>query len=367
MRALSRGDSLGLLTAVPYLRVGSSPFSRMVASGNPRKGCLETCYEDGMSFDRLLDASIFFSFDRTGYLRHARAFSTEDEATDLSGRVVVVTGANSGIGLATAEALGRKGAHVILACRSETRGREALERLRREDPKVHARLEILDVSSLASIRAFADRLQETKIDVLVHNAGVLPDQRTMTADGFELTWATHVLGPFALTRQLLPRLRASDSARIITVTSGGMYLRRLDLGDLEWTRRAYDGVLAYADTKRAQVVLNALWAEQFAERGLFFAAMHPGWADTPAVRSSLPRFHKLMHGRLRSAAEGADTVIWLASTRMFPGASGSLWFDRRPVRSHLLPWTVERESTRRALWALLEHQTSSAPSAGRSR
>jgi NAD(P)-dependent dehydrogenase (short-subunit alcohol dehydrogenase family) len=192
------------------------------------------------------------------------------------------------------------------------------------------------------------------VDVLVHNAGVLPDHRVETRDSLELTLATHVVGPFLLTRLLRPRLLESKDGRVIWVSSGGMYTRRLSLEDPNWKQRDYDGVRAYAETKRAQVVLAELWAEDLAGSPVVVNSMHPGWADTPAVQSSLPRFHRLTRNILRTPAEGADTVVWLAASPAEGALSGRFFFDREPRRTHLLPFTRESEADRRALWALCE-------------
>ena len=120
------------------------------------------------------------------------------------------------------------------------------------------------MSDLGAVREAAARLSSGPVDVLVHNAGVLPDERVETADGLELTFATHVVGPFLLTRLLRGSSRSRPTGRVIWVSSGGMYTRRLNLEDPNWTRRDYDGVIAYAETKRAQVVLAELWAEELA-------------------------------------------------------------------------------------------------------
>jgi NAD(P)-dependent dehydrogenase (short-subunit alcohol dehydrogenase family) len=176
-----------------------------------------------------------------------------------------------------------------------------------------------------------------------------------------LTLATHVLGPWLLTNQLLPKLQVATDARIIFVSSGGMYARRLSLDDVQWQRRPYDGVTAYAQTKRMQVVLARLLSEDPRFDGMTVSAMHPGWADTPAVRTSLPRFWRAMRGRLRTPAQGADTVIWLASSTSARGPSGQFWFDRVPRSAHLLPWTRESSADRAALRAFCEQKTRAAP------
>jgi NAD(P)-dependent dehydrogenase (short-subunit alcohol dehydrogenase family) len=318
----------------------------------PRAGC-----------NALLDASILFSFDRSGYRRHARMFAPGDLDVDLTGRVCLVTGANSGIGFETSRALAERGATVWMLCRDQKRGDDALARIRRDTRSKRVHLALLDVSDPGAVRRFARDFASPRVDVLVHNAGVLPPAREAAEDGHEMTLATHVLGPWRLTRALLPRLRASADARVVFVSSGGMYTQRLSLDDCEWRRRPYDGVAAYAQTKRMQVVLAELLAAELATSGITVSAMHPGWADTPAVRSSLPRFWSLMRHRLRTPAEGADTVIWLAASPAARARSGLFWFDRRPRSTHLLPWTRESDSDRAALRELCARAAGAARAA----
>jgi NAD(P)-dependent dehydrogenase (short-subunit alcohol dehydrogenase family) len=264
-----------------------------------------------------------------------------------------VTGANSGIGYETALALADLGAEVVLLCRSRERGEQAAERVRQQTGNPRVSVEVVDLSDLASVRAAAARLSAAPVDVLVHNAGALPDERIETPDGLELTLATHVVGPFLLTRLLRASLEKSPEARVVWVSSGGMYTRRLQLEDPNWTRRDYDGVIAYAETKRAQVVLSELWAEELRGSPIAVNAMHPGWADTPAVKSSLPRFHRITRNILRTPAEGADTVVWLAACPSLR-STGRFFFDREERRTHLLPFTRETVRDRRALWRLCE-------------
>ncbi len=307
--------------------------------------------------DRLLDASVFFSFDRGGYVRHAAAFGPNDLAADLAGRVCLVTGANSGIGFETSASLAERGATVWMLCRDRSRGEAALREVRNRTGSRRVHLGLLDVADPDSVRNFASAFTAPRVDVLVHNAGVLPAERILSGDGHELTLATHVLGPWRLTKALLPKLRTSAEPRVIFVSSGGMYTQRLSLADVEWQGRTYDGVRAYAQTKRMQVVLARLLAEDLP--GGTVSAMHPGWADTPAVRSSLPRFWSAMRDRLRTPAEGADTVVWLAASDAARGRSGRFWFDRAPRSPHLLPWTLESSADRAALRAFCERHTES--------
>ncbi len=309
----------------------------------------------GRGLSALVDPTVVLSFDRTGFRIHALAFRPGDLDVDLSGRRCLVTGANSGIGFESALGLAELGADVVLLCRSRERGEEAAEKIRTRTANRRIEVEALDVANLAAVREVGARLAEGAVDVLVHNAGVLPAERVVTDDGLEQTWATHVVGPHLLTRMLQPALERSDDARVIWVSSGGMYTRRLRLDDVDWARRrAYDGVTAYAETKRAQVVLAELWAEHLRRSGVAVNAMHPGWADTLSVRSSIPGFYRVTRAILRTPAEGADTVVWLAAAERARGVSGRFFFDRRPRGTHWLPGTRESEADRSALWERAE-------------
>jgi NAD(P)-dependent dehydrogenase (short-subunit alcohol dehydrogenase family) len=311
----------------------------------------------GTILGRIVDPLIVPSFDRTGYRIHSLAYDPRDLDVDLAGRRCVVTGANSGIGFETARALARLGAEVVLVCRSRERGERAAEAIR-SAARGRVRLERADLSDLRSVAALAETLGDAPIDALIHNAGVLPDERIETADGLELTFATHVAGPHQLTRLLRSRLEASTDARVIFVSSGGMYTRRLRVDDVDWHERDYDGVVAYAQTKRMQVALARRWAEELAATSVRVFSMHPGWADTPAVRSSLPRFHHLTKAILRTPAEGADTVVWLAACPRSRVRSGGFYFDRAERSPHYLPFTAETADDREQLWKLCERLAS---------
>ncbi len=304
------------------------------------------------AFSGALDASVYFSFDASGYRRHARQFRDEDLQVDLSAKVCLVTGANSGIGEAAAAGLLERGATVYLLCRNEERGKAAQARLRSD----RARLALIDLANPASVRAFVAEFEAEKVDVLVNNAGVLLDSRQVTEDGHERTWATNVLGPFLLTKLLLPKLQ--DGGRVINVSSGGMYTQRMSLKDLDWSSRPFDGVVAYAQTKRAEVILTERWAEELAPRRIWVNAMHPGWVDTPGVETSLPKFYRWTKDRLRSPKMGADTIVWLACAPRLDEVSGRFWFDRAEAPTHKMAKTQASQATRDNLWALCEAQCS---------
>jgi dehydrogenase/reductase SDR family protein 12 len=304
---------------------------------------------------RMLDSSIVFSFDASGFKRHAQDFEDPEIDVNLIGKICLVTGANSGLGHATSIDLARRGAQVVMLCRNPERGEKALREIREQSGSARVELRILDLSSLADIRRFAEEWDDTPIDALVHNAGVLPSERQITEDGLELCLATNLVGPFLLTALLWPALASAPSPRIVHVSSGGMYARRLDLQALEGTRGKYDGVLAYAHTKRAQVIVSEQLAARLKPQGIAVHCMHPGWADTPGVQSSIPGFWKATRGILRTPAQGADTITWLAAVDLDLTQSGLFWFDRAPRSTHLLPRTKENPEQRVLLWQTLLH------------
>lgn len=305
----------------------------------------------GRILGAVLDPTIVLSFDHTGFLVHQTQFRAEDLEVNMRGKTCLVTGANSGLGLATARALAQHGAKVWLLCRDEERGRAAVDEIRRESDDGQARLEVLDVSNLSAIRRFAETFDEPAVDVLINNAGILTEQRSETAEGIELTLATNLVGPFLLTYLLLPRLRRSPAARVINVSSGGMYTQKLVVDELSSADEPFDGVVSYARTKRAVVVLTELWAEKLSGN-VTFNAMHPGWADTAAVRRSLPLFYKVLKPLLRTPEEGADTIVWLALCPRIADQTGMFWFDREARRTHFAPWTRESPEERERLWEL---------------
>ena len=159
---------------------------------------------------------------------------------------------------------------------------------------------------------------EERLDALVNNAGALLPERRVSVDGYEMTFATMVLGPFVLTNGLVPLLERTAGhagvARVVNVASGGMYLQGLHLDDLQMEREPYRGSIAYARAKRALVTLTREWSRRLRGRAITVNAMHPGWADTPGVVASLPTFHRLIGPRLRTPEEGADTIVWLVAS-----------------------------------------------------
>lgn len=304
--------------------------------------------------DAVLEASIVGSFTRIGYHARRRLYHwPELETYDLTGCTAVVTGATSGLGYETARTLARLGATVCIVGRDAERTESARGRLEQETGRT-VESGLADLSLLADARAFAESYAQghDRLDVLVHNAGSLLRQRTLTDEGNETTIATHVLSPFLMTSLLLPRLAATPTTgRVILVASGGMYSERLDVAGLAMPD-GYDGVKVYARAKRAQVTLAREWARRLLGRPVSVNAMHPGWADTPGIRDALPGFSRLIGPLLRTAPEGIDTSVWLGAAPEAAAISGRFLLDRRPRAIHKVPWTrrPDEELEAERLW-----------------
>ncbi len=251
---------------------------------------------------------------------------------DLAGRVCVVTGASAGIGKQVARGLAQLGARVVLACRDAERGAQAARDIMATQPGAQLEILTVDVASARSVRDFGQalRARHERLDVLVNNAGIWSPQRRVGPDGNELVWATNVLGYVRVWRELEAPLR-SARGRLINVAS--RLARNLDVDDVQFERRRYDGVQAYAQSKQA----NRLWtwalARRLAGSGVIAHAMHPGGVSTEifgkgggplgwAAGLAMRLFGK-------SAEQGADTAIWLAADAAPGQSSGRFWDERR--------------------------------------
>jgi NAD(P)-dependent dehydrogenase (short-subunit alcohol dehydrogenase family)/carbon monoxide dehydrogenase subunit G len=288
-------------------------------------------------------------FTRMGYERRKRNWQPLPAALD--GRWAVVTGATSGLGRVTAEKLAGLGATVVLVGRHAKRLKTAQSAIIRATGNESVRTEQADLSLMAEVRRLANRLLagSPEIHILVNNAAVLKTERSRTKEGLETSFATDLLSPWLLTRLLIPRLKASAPARIVNVLSGGMYLSGIDVDDLEFERARYDGNRAYAQAKRGLMLLTEHWSDELAGSDVVVNAMHPGWADTPGVRDSLPGFYRLTRPVLRTPEQGADTIVWLAAADEAGEISGKFWLDRAPHLSAILPGTAGSPYKRRRL------------------
>jgi NAD(P)-dependent dehydrogenase (short-subunit alcohol dehydrogenase family) len=307
--------------------------------------------------DTLMDRTVAPGFTQLGLAVRSRlpGWPADPPPGALVGRTAAVTGATSGLGLATAEGLARLGAAVRLVVRDEEKGARIKRDLEAAVPGGQFTIDRCDVADLDDVRRFAAGFDVERLDVLVHNAGALPATRTESPQGHELTMAVHVLGPVLMSELLRASMRGHE-ARTIFVTSGGMYGQKLRADDPEYLNGDYSGTTAYARSKRAQVELLPVLAGRWADGGPGVHATHPGWADTPGVVEGLPTFHKLTRPFLRDAAGGADTTVWLAATAPQP-PSGQLWHDRRARPTHLLRSTRTGEQERTAIWDWVREQT----------
>jgi len=253
---------------------------------------------------------------------------------DLSGRVALVTGANSGMGKETARELARMGAHVVLACRSIERGRAARQEIA-EATGGAASVMQLDLSSLDAVRGFAATFNQRfpTLDVLVNNAAASLRSRELTNEGFERDWATNVLGPHLLTTLLVPALKASGQGRVVDVSTraaGG-----LDLTDTQYERRRFSGVGAYRASKQASRMLAWALAEQLANEPVTVNALNPGYVQTALTRNvsgPLKVLVALTGFTAQTPLDGADTAIWLAASPEIAGVTGKFFNKRRELR-----------------------------------
>jgi len=320
----------------------------------PKVDRLMSGLADGV--DRTLEFALVPSFTRIGYgIRSRLEHWTPIAQYDLTGRVVVITGATSGLGLAAARALLAAGATVEILGRDGAKAAAVCERLRGDGVPGSVRFLVADTGNLDAVRSVCDELtgRHGEIDVLIHNAGALDKEYALSPQGIERTVASQVVGPFLMTGLLLPLLRTAPRSRVLWVSSGGMYAQPLSVTALDAGPGGYNGTVAYARAKRAQVTLAQMWAEYLVPDQITVHAMHPGWADTPGVRASLPTFRRVTGPLLRSAQQGVDTLVWLAVDDGVPlDTTGMFWLDRRPRTIHRLPSTRRSDTAeeRRRLW-----------------
>ncbi len=319
--------------------------------------------------DAILEGPIVPSFTRIGFDVRRRLFGWRELGSyRLPGRVIVVTGATSGLGRAAAEQLARDGATVVVLGRNPDKTAAVVAEIRDATGNANVSAVVADLGDLDSVRRAAEQILggHDRLDVLIHNAGALTHERVDAPDGTEATVASQVVGPFLLTCLLLERLEASAPARVITMSSGGMYSAELTVDGLQMHADDYKGSKQYALAKRAQVTLNEMWADRVDRRSVVFHSMHPGWADTPGVEEALPVFRKIVGPLLRNVEAGADTMVWLAADDGEPLAStGGFWLDHRVRRIHRLGSTRRSDTPERReqLWNWVTERAGCSPPA----
>ncbi len=284
----------------------------------------------------------------------------------MEGRTVVVTGANSGVGKATAQALAGAGAHTVLTARNEERGREAQADIARATGSPRVDLVVFDLADLASVRAGAAELLDRteRIDVLVNNAGLVLSERRETVDGFEATFAINHLGPFLLTELLTERLVASAPARVVNVASTAHRTARrgLDFDDLQSTRH-YRGMAAYSKSKLANILFTTELSQRLAGTGVTANAVHPGTVASGFARDDdasgfLAFGITLIKPFILTPEQGARTSVYLATDPEVEGVTGQ-YFVRCRART---PSPAARdEAAATLLWSVSEDLVGTAP------
>lgn len=282
---------------------------------------------------------------------------------DLTGKTVLVTGANSGIGFETARSLAGRGARVILACRNHERGLLAAERIREEYPGGDVHFAALDLGNLSSVRAFVEKFkaEETSLDILCNNAGLMMCPYAKTTDGFEMQFGTNHLGHFALTGLLLDNIRSTPGARVVTVSSSYHKSGRIDFANLN-AEQSYGRDTAYQQSKLANLLFAFELQRRFHYNGIeaISVAAHPGYAATNLQRYNLLfRFTNLFFAQ--SAADGALPMLYAASAPdvvggEYFGPSGPAEMKGLPTRVYPSPQSRD-EMVARQLWKVSEELT----------
>ena len=299
--------------------------------------------------DSTLDASLI-GYTRFGFM--ARGLSVHETFPSVAGKHVLVTGATRGIGRSMVERLAANGAIVHAVGRNPSALGD-LVRLGEERVVAHT----ADLSSMESVADLATEFIASGQDLhgLINNVSVMSQERRVTAEGLELTYATNLLGQYVLTRRLLPALEAGSTSSVVMVSSGGMYSQGLTATNIDSSEGEYTPTGAYARTKRGEVVLARVWAEEFAAAGVKVNSMHPGWVDTDGVRDSLPGFYRATRPILRSPAQGADTAVWLVAGANAESPTGGFLHDRLARPLHRTGKTATDDSTLAAFLERLDH------------
>jgi NAD(P)-dependent dehydrogenase (short-subunit alcohol dehydrogenase family) len=294
---------------------------------------------------------------------------TAADIPDQSGRVAVVTGANTGLGYWTAEMLADKGAHVVLAVRNLDKGKDAVDRIKAKSPKADVELQQLDLTSLDAIRTASDELKKAheRIDLLINNAGVMWTDKATTKDGFELQFGTNHLGHFALTGLLLDRLLPVAGSRVVTVSSvGHRIIAKIHFDDLQW-ERSYNRVGAYGQSKLANLMFTYELQRRLAAKGepTIALAAHPGGSDTELTRNIphlvRPAVDVVWKAFTQSAAMGALPTVRAATD---PSAQGGQYYGPDGIGEQRgYPKVVQSskqshdEAIQRRLWTVSEELT----------
>lgn len=253
----------------------------------------------------------------------------------MKNKIVIITGANSGIGRETARALATKGATIVMACRDDGRAAEALEDIVTTSGSRCVEVMLLDLASFASVHRFVKDFQHKydRVDVLLNNAGLFPFKKQTTEDGFEMQFGVNHLGHFLLTQLLLPQLKAAGDARVINVSSMMHHLGEIDFDSFEGAT-PYRPIRAYSQSKLANVLFTRAFARRHAGDGITAYSLHPGGVGTNIFgRGYVRRTLYKMVGGFLSPARGAKTSIYLATENGIEKHNGAYFNEFQRVKS----------------------------------
>jgi len=272
----------------------------------------------------------------------------------MKNKVVIITGANRGIGKEAAKEIARLGAKVYMACRSLDSANEAKEEIIKETKNENVLVKHLDLASGDSIINFAKQFkkEESKLDVLINNAGISSGSKKLNDAGVELTFAINVLGHHYLTKLLIDLLEKSSPSRVINVASE--YAGGLDLNDINYDKRSYGTTAAYKQSKQANRMLTREWAKRVFNKNISVYSMTPGWVPNTDLFREQSTFNKVVIKTVgavggRSVEQGADTIVWLASSDKIEGSNGGFFKDRKE-----LPCQFKNPEEEKKLWDLCE-------------
>ena len=282
----------------------------------------------------------------------------ENVNSGMGGKLVLITGGTSGIGKAAATALADMGATVVITGRNEERGKRALQEIREESGNDGVELILADLTVQDEVRRLAEELRErhNQLEVLVNNAGLVLSERTETPDGIETQLAINHLAPFLLTNLLLDLLKESAPSRIVTVSSDAHRWAKIDLDDLQ-SRKRYRGMQVYGKTKLANIMFTYELAERLEGTGVTANCMHPGGVNTNFGNNQggpMNLLFRLFKPFMRSPEQGADTLIYLASSPEVEGMTGKYLADRKVKAASDAAYD---ETTRKRLWEASEELT----------
>lgn len=279
----------------------------------------------------------------------------DTEQTTLSGKVCLVTGANSGIGRSTALALAKMNAIVVMVCRDRRRAEPVRDEIRAATGNQNIELMICDLSSQTDIRRFASEFINThdRLEVLINNAGVVVRRRILTEDGIETTFAVNHLGYFLLTNLLLDLLRKSAPSRIVNVSSAAHAYGKIDFDDLQGEKK-YGGFAAYANSKLANILFTYEQARRLEGAGVTANCLHPGPVATSLFRNLPKPIEALIKLVTISPEKGAETPVFLASSSEVEGVSGKYFAKKRERQTSRESYN---EESARRLWEVSEEMT----------